>query len=216
MALIKDLEFFLEKIDSYRNGFFYKFVTPRWPRAITPNHISWLRAIIGAILFALLFVLGIENKNLIFGLFAFGALTDLVDGPVARGTNRVTEFGAMLDSTADRIFLLPIAVYSLWGHYKWLLVILGLFELANALTAIYYKSREIYLESNIFGKTKMVLFCIVFIVMLIVWPEPPPEFFIYMLWATIPFTLLSAFTRIRANETQLKNIQHAHSKEGGI
>ena len=61
----------------------------------------------------------------------------------------------------------------------------------NALVSIFYKSKEIYLESNIFGKTKMVLQSIVFIVILIIWPNLPSQFFIYMLWLTIPFSFLS-------------------------
>lgn len=195
-SFVKDLQFFLEKIDYYRNEIMYRFIKPCWPKIITPNHITWVRVIIGIALFVMLFFLGIENKTLIISLFLIGALTDFIDGPVARGTNRVTEFGAMLDSTADRILLIPIAVYSLFGHYKYLLMVLILMEIANALSSIYYKSKEIYLESNIFGKTKMVLFCVVFIVILVVWPETPSTFFIYMLWLTVPFTLLSALTRI--------------------
>jgi len=107
----------------------------------------------------------------------------------------------MLDSTADRILIIPIAVYSLFGAHKWLLLALLLTEILNALSSIYYKSRQIYLESNIFGKTKMVLISIVFVVILIVWPEPPASLFIFGLWLTMPISFLSIFSRIM----ELKN-----------
>jgi phosphatidylglycerophosphate synthase len=206
--LINILQKFLEKIDYYRNEMFYAFIKPYWPRKITPNHITWLRVVIGLLLFLLLFFFGVKDKFLILSLFAFGAFTDLIDGPVARGTKRVTEFGAMLDSTADRILLLPIAIYALFTSEKWLLLGLLLIEVVNMLTAIFYKSKEIYLESNIFGKTKMVLQSVVFIVILIIWPDTPHEFFLDILWISIIFGVLSIFNRI----LDLKSKGHIESK----
>jgi len=189
-------QLFLEEIDSYRDKLLFLFIKPYWPRKITPNHVTYLRVVIGILLFVMLFFFKAEDKILIFLLFTIGALTDLIDGPVARGTNRVTEFGAMLDSTADRILILPIAIYSLYGSHKWLLLTLLLVEILNAIASIFYKSKEIYLESNIYGKTKMVLLSVVFVVILIVWPNPPAMFFIYILWLSMGFSFLSIFTRI--------------------
>lgn len=191
-----DLKCFLEKIDYYRDEFLFLFIKPYWPRRIIPNYLTYLRILIGIALFVLLFFFGIENKLLIISLFCFGVLTDLLDGSVARGINKVTEFGAMLDPLADRIIIFPIAVYSLFILHRWLLLILILTEILNAIASIYYKSKEIYIESNIFGKTKMVMQSIVFIIILIVWPYAPPLYFIYILWLTIPFSFIGIFTRI--------------------
>ena len=149
------------------------------------------RVAIGIVLFVLLFFLNADDKVLIITLSVVGALTDVIDGPVARGTNQVTEFGAMLDSTADRILIIPIAIYSLFSMHKWLLLILLLVEILNGVFSMFYKSKEIYLESNIFGKTKMVIQSVVFIAILFAWPAAPHIFFIYMLWLTIPFSILS-------------------------
>ena len=210
---IEDLQYFLEKIDHYRDELLFLFIKPYWPRSFTPNKITWLGVAISLVLFILLFFLGSEEKVLIISLFTIGVLTDLLDGSVARGTNQITEFGAMLDSTSDRILIIPIAVYSLFELHRWLLLILILAEIINGLISIYYKSKEIYLESNIFGKTKMVLQSIVFIVILIIWPDSPSQFFIYMLWLTIPFSFLSALAKIlelkdknKINVPQFKNL----------
>ena len=186
---------FLEKLDHYRDELLFIFIKPYWPRKITPNHITYVRVFVGLLLFVLLFFFNIENKLLIVSLFCLGVITDLFDGSVARGLNKVTEFGAMLDSTADRILILPIAIYSLYESHKWLLLILLLVEIINAVASMFYKSKEIYLESNIFGKTKMVLLCIVFIAVLFVWPNTPPVFFIDILWISIIFSFLSIFAR---------------------
>jgi phosphatidylglycerophosphate synthase len=194
--IISNIQKFFEKLDSYRNELLYLFIKPYWPRWILPNHITWVRVIFGILLSVLLFWFGIEDKFLIVSLFCIGALTDFIDGPVARGTNKVTEFGAMLDSTADRILIIPIAVYSLFSIHKWLLLILLLVEVLNTIVSILYKSKEIYMESNIYGKVKMVLQSIVFVVILFAWPHSPFQFFIDILWLTIPLSLLSIFARL--------------------
>lgn len=192
---ILNLKFFLENLDSFRDKTLFLFIKPYWPRKITPNHITYVRVAISIALIILLFFFGIEDKNLIIFLFALGILTDFIDGPVARGTNRVTEFGAMLDSTSDRLLIIPIAVYALLKYYPWLLLILILVEITNGIVALYYKSKEVYLESNIFGKTKMVLQCIALVVILVIWPNPLPLFFLSMLWITVPLSLLSLSLR---------------------
>lgn len=191
-----DLQDILEKIDSYRDKLLFLFIKPYWPRKITPNHVTWVRVFIGTLIFVLLFFFKIEDKALIVSLFCVGVLTDLLDGPIARGLNKVTEFGAMLDSTADRVLILPIAIYSLYGSHKWVLLFLLLLEVINSVASMFYKSKEIYLESNIFGKTKMVLLCVVFTAVLIVWPEVPPSIFIDIIWISMVFGILSILARI--------------------
>ncbi|GEM_PF-1088437 len=193
---LNDFQLFLEKIDGYRDKALFIFIKPYWPRKITPNHITSIRIVIGVLLFVLLFFFSVEDKTLIMWLFIIGALTDFIDGPVARGTNKVTELGAMLDSTADRILITPIAFYSLFKFNKWLLLALVLIEIINAIFSIWYKSKKIYLESDIFGKVKMTLLSIVFVAILVVWPRLPPQLFVYLLWLTIPISFLSIFTKV--------------------
>lgn len=195
-SVIDNFKRLLEKIDNFRDKVLFLFIKPYWPRKITPNHITWVRVYISIILFVLLFWFDIQTKALILSLFCLGALTDLIDGSVARGLNEITKFGIMFDPLADRLLILPIAFYSLHDFHKWLLLTLIMVELVNAIIAIFSKSREIYTDSNIFGKTKMVLMCIVFIAILFMWPIPSPPIIIYILWLTIPFSVLSMFVKI--------------------
>jgi CDP-diacylglycerol---glycerol-3-phosphate 3-phosphatidyltransferase len=205
---LSKLEIFLEKIDHYRDEFLFLFIKPYWPRKIGPNYVTFIRIIIGVVLFVLLFFFRIEDKILIVSLFIVGVVTDFIDGPIARGTDKVTELGAMLDSTADRILIIPIMFYALLKIHKWLLLILVLVEVINALASIYYKSKEIYLESNIFGKIKMTMLSIVFVAILVMWPKNPSLFFVDILWASLLFSFLSIFTRI----IELKNKGHIKNK----
>ena len=193
---VEDIKSFLEKIDYCRDEVLFIFIKPYWPRKITPNIITTVRIIIGVLLFVLLFFFKIENKILIISLFSFGVLTDLLDGSVARGKNMITELGAMLDPVADRIIIITIAVYSLFNSHKWLLLVLLLIETVNLFVSIYYKTKKIYLESNIFGKTKMVMQSLVFVIILFAWPNPPHQFFINILWLSIVFYILSIALKI--------------------
>ena len=204
-TFIDDLGHFLEKLDSFRDEFLFLFIKPFWPRKITPNFITSIRILIGIALFILLFFYKHDSKALILSLFCVGVLTDLLDGSIARGLNKVTELGAMLDSTADRLLIIPIAIYSLYQYHEWLLLVLLLIEVLNAVVSIFYKSKEVYLESNIYGKTKMVLQCIVFVVILIIWPANPSQLVTDLLWLTIPFSLLSMITRIVELKSQIKS-----------
>jgi len=206
--LLNDFKDFLEKIDHYRDELLFLFIKPCWPKKISPNHLTYARVVIGLSLFILLFFFGIENKLLIISLFCAGALTDLFDGSVARGLNKITELGTMLDPIADRVLIVPIAVYSLYGDQKWLLLLLLLAEVAGALVSVFYKSKESHVNINIFGKTKMVLLSIVFVALLIVWPNMPSVFFIDILWISLIFSLLSIFTRI----LELKNKGYIKNK----
>lgn len=194
--LLDYVQKFLERLDHYRDELLFLFIKPFWPRKITPNHITWVRIVVSILLFIFLFFLGVIDKVLILSLFCVGVLTDMFDGSVARGLNKVTEFGAMLDPVADKLLILPIAVYSLFTNEKWLLLALLLIEVLNAVTSIFYKSKEIYLGSNIFAKTKMVLQSVVFIAILIVFPNPPSEIFIDILWLSVIFSILSIFQMV--------------------
>jgi len=198
----------LQKISDWRDRVLWIFIKPYWPRKITPNHLTYVRIIIGVIILVLLFFFGMEDKALILCLVIVGMLTDLLDGSVARGLNKVTEFGAMLDPVADRILILPIIVYNLYKTNWVLILIWFLVEIINALFSNFYKKKKAYLESNIFGKTKVVILCIVIIAILVVWPKPLPIIFIDLMWVVIIISFLNIFTKI----TELK--EGGHIKHG--
>lgn len=67
---------------------------------VTPNMVTWLGflVVLGA---AALVYLG--HPFAAGWVMLFSGCFDFVDGALARGTNRVTKFGGILDSTLDRI-----------------------------------------------------------------------------------------------------------------
>jgi len=68
-----------------------------------PNGITALRAL-GIPLF-LWSYLSLHQNTLSFAFLAFGAITDYLDGKVARALNQVSNFGAQFDPVIDRAYI---------------------------------------------------------------------------------------------------------------
>ncbi|MDO8530146.1 MAG: CDP-alcohol phosphatidyltransferase family protein [bacterium] len=194
--LIEDLRSFLEKLDKQKDQFLFRFVRKRWPRRITPNHLTILRIFIGLGLLFLLFNFKNDNGLFILPLFLIGALTDLLDGVIARGLNMETKFGIVMDPIADRILIIPIAIYTLMPDYNWLLLFLIFLEIENAFISVLGQGKKIIWGSNTFGKWKMVMQSVVFIAILVFWPRTINLFFIYLLYISIVLMIISIFLKI--------------------
>lgn len=80
-------------------------------KILHPNSISYWR-IIGGIPLTILYIYGVETGNhlltfLVIEFFVFLAISDLLDGCVARNCELITEKGKSLDALADKWFDLP-------------------------------------------------------------------------------------------------------------
>lgn len=197
--------FFLENLDKLRDKVLFVFIKPFWPRIITPNFLTVVRIIIGISLFVLLFYYKNNDGVLILSLFLIGTLTDMLDGSVARGLKMETKVGETFDPIADRILIIPIAAYSLWGPHKWLFLAIVLSEVINGLMSLYAQSKDIDIKSNIYGKTKMVLQSIVFIGILAFWPQSPSIFLVVALWVSMVLMVLSIILKFIEIKTLLKS-----------
>lgn len=94
----------ISRLNKARNTAAYQLTRPAvWLLArtsVTPNAITWF----GFALFVIAATLVVTENLLAAGLMVlFAGLFDMLDGALARRTNRVTRFGAILDSTLDRI-----------------------------------------------------------------------------------------------------------------
>jgi CDP-diacylglycerol--glycerol-3-phosphate 3-phosphatidyltransferase len=96
-------------------------LTEKGARLNFPNIITLLRVTIIPVLFFLLFSPGRNGSLIIAGLFILAALTDLLDGYLARKYEIVTVMGKFLDPIADKlivntamILMIPIGRISAW------------------------------------------------------------------------------------------------------
>lgn len=166
---------------------------PKW---ITPNGLTVLRI---SLSIPLVWAAGTGHILTAGGLFLFSMLTDLLDGPLARTSGQVTNFGKYADPLADKLIFLPL-IY-LVGHrlipslILW--TILGL-EIGLIMIAVVLKPigtrigirREA--GANIYGKVKMAIQTVGMLVLLGSFGVPAFLVVAQILLAlSIPFSVLS-------------------------
>jgi len=130
-------------------------VLPLVPRFILPNHITIFRFVLTP--FVLWFLLS-EQYYIGVPLFLFAALTDALDGSLARVRKQITEWGTLADPVADKLL---IGLVVLFFVIKYIGLFFGLmilfFELVIIIGGFLRKRNGLYVSANIFGKIKMVL-----------------------------------------------------------
>ncbi|MFM8627717.1 MAG: CDP-alcohol phosphatidyltransferase family protein [Candidatus Nanopelagicus sp.] len=87
-----------------------------------PNMLTLVRAL-GVPLFLYLFLVA-EQPLASFIVIALGALTDYLDGKVARALNQSTDFGAKFDPAVDRLYIAAVIIaFAIKDYLPWPLVI---------------------------------------------------------------------------------------------
>ncbi|MCI5108275.1 MAG: CDP-alcohol phosphatidyltransferase family protein [Candidatus Pacebacteria bacterium] len=134
-----------------------KFVILRFiPRWITPNHVTVIRFMSVPILIAL--VLGGYTKVATV-VFILSALSDAIDGALARTRNRITKWGIVNDPLADKLLVgsMVAIMVSKYIHPILAFVIIGL-EIVIFAGALYRtKEGGIIVPAKWVGKIKMVV-----------------------------------------------------------
>ncbi|MBE6635641.1 MAG: CDP-diacylglycerol--glycerol-3-phosphate 3-phosphatidyltransferase [Ruminococcaceae bacterium] len=137
-----------------------------------PNMLSLLRvALVPAFVAALLFMIGAEVWGIIIPAILYGltALTDMLDGKIARKYGLVTDFGKFIDPLADKFMVLGSMLAILaWMFIRgemlqgkifvWLVLIILFRELAvtSLRLVVAGKKAKVDLAANMMGKLKTV------------------------------------------------------------
>lgn len=126
-----------------------------------PNKLSLLRIIL--IPFMLFFYLATfvpYGKIIALGIFIIAALTDMLDGKIARKYNLVTNLGKLLDPIADKLLvmsalLLVVVDYTIPHPYGVIvaIIIIGRELLISAFRQV-AASKNIVMAADMFGKIK--------------------------------------------------------------
>jgi CDP-diacylglycerol--glycerol-3-phosphate 3-phosphatidyltransferase len=127
---------------------------PNW---VHPNHITVLRMVLTP------FVIGcivLEQYAIAVPLFLATALTDAVDGAMARLRHQITEWGTIMDPVADKLLIGSAVVVIVFQKVNPLLGALLLFvELVVLIGGAIRLRKGIVRPANYWGKAKMVLEC---------------------------------------------------------
>ena len=122
------------------------------------NAFTMLRALLVPVIGVFVFAEGEAAQWWAFAIFVFAALTDSIDGWVARRLIGVTRWGQLADPIADKLLIIgSLAVLALNGELPWLAVgLIMLREVAVTVMRIILVRRGIVLPAGKFGKAKTV------------------------------------------------------------
>lgn len=130
------------------------------PFRLTPaNAFTLLRVALAPLVIGLLLLGGRTALWWAFGVFVFAALSDSVDGWVARRTSSVTQWGKLADPIADKILVLGCLAGLAWvGSLPWWAVaVIVLREVAVTVQRSVLSRRGVVMPASLFGKVKTVL-----------------------------------------------------------
>jgi CDP-diacylglycerol--glycerol-3-phosphate 3-phosphatidyltransferase len=188
-------------------------------RTQLPNSLTILRVVVAAAFFAVLACYRYPDHLVAWGntavaLFAFAAMTDALDGHLARRWNVVSEFGRLMDPFCDKVlvigafvmlcgpnFLMPAAAGQadatrvlVTGVYPWMVVIIIARELLVTSIRGVLEARGVAAGAKRSGKLKMILqsFAIPTILLLVINFQPGENTWVRVaIDITVWFTLVA-------------------------
>lgn len=195
-----------------------------------PNALTTLRLAIAIVFFAVLAVWTYPTRELVIkpthpvwpylicaALFGLAALTDAIDGPLARRWNCVTRFGRVMDPFADKVLVVGAFIMlagpnfafdahpgdarpsmQVSGVYPWMVVLILARELLVTSIRAVLEHDGLDFSASASGKAKMILQASVIpfvLVVLAIAPVTPGTFGRYAIdaavWATLVATAAS-------------------------
>ena len=125
----------------------------------TPNILTLARIIITPFFLWIILSENLPHRFLIACVvFSVGAITDALDGHLARKNNQITNFGKFLDPIADKVLTTSalLAFMSMGLCNIWIVMIVLTREFAIASVRMIAASNGVVIPANIWGKIKTV------------------------------------------------------------
>ena len=121
-----------------------------------PNVLTVLRMVLIPV-FALLYTHDMPHMALC--VYVLAALTDALDGFLARRLNQVTSFGKLMDPAADKLMQLTMLIcLCSSGHVAWWIpVVLGIKEIYLAIGSMIMLKKQMVVSANFYGKAATCL-----------------------------------------------------------
>ena len=183
----------------------------------TPNKLTLLRILMVPACIACLMITGLPHRFLwTLILFCLAAVTDYVDGKLARKNNQVTDFGKFLDPLADKMLVCSILICFIDLKLAPAIAVVCIIfrEFAVSSLRLVAMSSGTVIAANMWGKVKTVCQMIGIIVILLgkeleAYEVLPASFNLSawctgILWFIAGITVISGITYIVANRSCLK------------
>jgi CDP-diacylglycerol---glycerol-3-phosphate 3-phosphatidyltransferase len=121
-----------------------------------PNTLTIVRIFLAPVLVVVLLTEFPEKELWGLGIFLLAALTDILDGIIARRTNRITVTGALLDPIADKLLMSGafISLAELGVAPAWMVFLIIAREFAVTGLRLVALERGVPISANRLGKAK--------------------------------------------------------------
>ena len=121
-----------------------------------PNSLTLLRIVLAPLLVVVLLTEFPDKEIWGLVIFLIAALTDALDGIIARRTNRITVTGAMLDPIADKLLISAafISLVELGLAPAWMVTLIVGREFAVTGLRLIALERNVPISANMWGKAK--------------------------------------------------------------
>lgn len=132
------------------------------------QYLSLLRVFLSPVAALYLFDIPCKNEILIAVVIIAG-ITDFLDGYMARKQGKMSYFGAILDFTADKVFILSVlVVLSIAGLLPiWITLIVLYREILVMGMRIYASYNKIEIKASMIGKWKTFIFFVAIVILLL-------------------------------------------------
>ena len=110
----------------------------------------------------IIYFLILDNYPLAFIFLTLSALTDVLDGFIARKFNFITNFGKLIDPLADKATQISVLITLTFKDVIpfWMILVVALKEAAMIAGASFLYGKELVVSSKWYGKLSTVLFYI--------------------------------------------------------
>lgn len=188
------------------------------------NRLTISRIILTFVFMFFLFCKGVFAKSAAFLIFSLAALSDFLDGRIAKQKNIISDFGKFMDPVADKILVLAAFAAFVQMHLieAWMLVIIIARELLITSLRLFALNKGKILAASRSGKHKtafqiLVIFCILGFVLFkevmlrfFTWNPAWEKFFDHgvniLMWIVVILTLYSGISYLWENRKVITKI----------
>jgi CDP-diacylglycerol--glycerol-3-phosphate 3-phosphatidyltransferase len=160
-----------------------------------PNALSLVRIFLVPVLVVFLIVVPRPYNLSAAAVFLAGALTDWLDGRIARSTRQVTTLGKLLDPVADKLLIAAglISLVQVGRVPAWMVVLIVCRDLAITGLRGIAASQNVIIQAREFGKATMVaeVIAVSLLILNLNWPAVPVPLGHAVLFVAIVLSLTS-------------------------
>jgi CDP-diacylglycerol--glycerol-3-phosphate 3-phosphatidyltransferase len=156
-----------------------------------PNALTMLRILAVPVVVVALLVEMPNGDIIAAAVFAAAALTDGLDGYIARSRNSITTFGKLMDPLADKLLIIGalLCLVSLGRLEAWIAMVIIAREVAVTILRTIAAERGLVIAASWLGKAKTVLQ--IAAVIALIAADPAPAWVDVLVYAAVAVTIVS-------------------------